>query len=104
MDDGVARAGGRPRGMSSVDRIVGVVASCGLGLFVWYLSRPDAVTAGGPHEAELLVFVALLVVCEVRPVLIAREGGAREIVASTTFAFALLLAFGPAPMLIAHAV
>ena len=103
MDDGVARGGTRAPGMPNVDRIVCVVAAVGLAIFVWYLSRPAAFATVEGNEAQLLLFAALLVVCEVRPVLIARGGGVREIVASTTFAFALLLAFGPAPMLIAQA-
>jgi hypothetical protein len=37
-----------------------------------------------------------LVLCEIRPVTVARGGAIDEIVASTTFAFALLLSFGPA--------
>jgi diguanylate cyclase (GGDEF)-like protein len=91
------------RRTSTVDRVVAVVALLGSGIFAWFQTRPDAYEAIAGKEGELLVFAALLVVCEVRPVLIAREGGAREIVASTTFAFALLLAFGPAPMLVAQA-
>ena len=100
----MAQTSGRSGGMSTIDRIVAVVALAGSAIFAWYVSRPGAFDTIQGHEAELAVFAALLVICEVRPVLIARNGGVTEIVASTTFAFALLLTFGPAPMLVAQAV
>ena len=53
---------------------------------------------------ELILFIALVCLCEVKPIMFARSSGIREIVASTTFTFALFLAFGPVLALAAQAV
>ena len=87
-----------------VDRVVFAVVFLGSALFAWYVSRGDAFDMIAGNEAKLGLFAALLVICEVRPVLIARNGEVDELVVSTTFSFALLLAFGPAPMLLAQAI
>ena len=53
---------------------------------------------------ELILFIVLVCVCEVRPIMVARSSGIKEIVASTTFTFALFLAFGPVLALASQAV
>ena len=53
---------------------------------------------------ELILFIVLVCVCEVKPIMFARSSGIREIVASTTFTFALFLAFGPVLALATQAV
>ena len=53
---------------------------------------------------NIVVFGVLLTVCEIRPIaLMAKSGEVDEIVASTTFAFALLLSFGPAVAMLCQA-
>ena len=54
------------------------------------------------HWVELAVLVAVLCVCEVRPISVVRAGGTDSIVASTTFAFAMLLMFGPSVAMVAQ--
>src|SRR5688572_13408996 len=44
---------------------------------------------------QLLLFAVLVCLCEIKPINVARSTGVDSIVASTTFAFAILLAFGP---------
>jgi len=53
---------------------------------------------------ELILFIVLVCVCEVRPIMVARSSGIKEIVASTTFTFALFLAFGPVLALATQAI
>jgi diguanylate cyclase (GGDEF)-like protein len=72
------------------------VVIAGFGLLVWALLQPGWWSVMNEHRLRLGLFAALLVLCEIRPVTVARGGAIDEIVASTTFAFALLLSFGPA--------
>ena len=57
----------------------------------------------GDRWPELLVLVALVCAAEFKPITIARAGGLDDIVASTTFAFAIFITFGPVPAMIAQA-
>jgi diguanylate cyclase (GGDEF)-like protein len=53
---------------------------------------------------HLLLFAVLVCLCEIKPINVARSTGVDSIVASTTFAFAILLEFGPVPAMVAQAV
>jgi diguanylate cyclase (GGDEF)-like protein len=53
---------------------------------------------------ELGFLFLVLCLCEMRPISVVRDGGVDDIVASTTFAFAILLSFGPLPAMLAQAV
>ena len=53
---------------------------------------------------QLLLFAVLVCLCEIKPINVARSTGVDSIVASTTFAFAIMLAFGPVPAMVAQAV
>ena len=81
-----------------------LAAFAGVAVFTFHVTRIDAFGQARGRTFELGLLVFLLVLCEIRPVRLLRGGRADEIVASTTFAFALLLAFGPAAALTAHAV
>ncbi len=56
------------------------------------------------HERwlALALFTVLVIATEVRPITIVRAGGVDQIVASTTFSFAVFLAFGPAMAMLAQ--
>jgi hypothetical protein len=58
----------------------------------------------GDRWIELAVLVVLVLIAELKPISIARAGGLDEIVASTTFAFAIFITFGPVPAMLAQAV
>ena len=57
----------------------------------------------GDRWIELALLVALVCFTEFKPITIARAGGLDDIVASTTFAFAIFLTFGPVPAMLAQA-
>jgi diguanylate cyclase (GGDEF)-like protein len=57
----------------------------------------------GHRWPELALFIALIVICEARPIMFARSSGVQEIVASTAFTFALFLMFGPVLAMLAQA-
>jgi diguanylate cyclase (GGDEF)-like protein len=65
-----------------------------------YIGSPPV----GSRWPELCLFIAMVCLCEVKPISVARSSGIKEIVASTTFTFALFLAFGPVLALLAQAV
>jgi diguanylate cyclase (GGDEF)-like protein len=52
---------------------------------------------------EFLLLLAVLCLCEMKPITVVRDGGVDDIVASTTFAFAIFLSFGPVPAMAAQA-
>jgi len=80
--------------------VLAVVATAGFGACAIFLgSRPV-----GHRWPELVLFMALIVVCEARPIMFARSSGVQEIVASTAFTFALFLVFGPVLAMLAQAV
>jgi diguanylate cyclase (GGDEF)-like protein len=84
--------------------LVTAIVLAGTGVFAFHVTRLDAFGPARSRTFELGLLVFLLVLCEIRPVRLLRGGRADEIVASSTFAFALLLAFGPAAALTAQAV
>src|SRR5439155_8709041 len=55
------------------------------------------------RRAELALFALFVLLGELAPIRVARRRHLDEITISTTFAFALLLAFGPAPAVAAYA-
>ena len=67
------------------------------------LLRLGPVSTIGGRWLELALFAVLVCACEVKPVTVARAGGVQEVVASTTFSFAIFLAFGPLPAIAAQA-
>jgi diguanylate cyclase (GGDEF)-like protein len=80
--------------------VLAVVATAGFGACALAVgSRPV-----GRRWPELVLFMALIVVCEARPIMFARSSGVQEIVASTAFTFALFLSFGPVLAMLAQAV
>jgi diguanylate cyclase (GGDEF)-like protein len=80
--------------------VLAAVATAGFGACALVVgSRPV-----GHRWPELVLFMALIVVCEARPIMFARSSGVQEIVASTAFTFALFLAFGPVLAMLAQAV
>jgi diguanylate cyclase (GGDEF)-like protein len=54
--------------------------------------------------SELVLFAALVLLTEMRPVTVVRASGIDQIVTSTTFAFAVFIAFGPVPAMAAQLV
>jgi diguanylate cyclase (GGDEF)-like protein len=75
------------------------LAIAGLGATVWrFGSRPV-----GNRFPELAMFVLLVIICEIKPILVSSSSGLKEVVASTTFAFAIFLAFGPVLAICAQA-
>jgi diguanylate cyclase (GGDEF)-like protein len=57
----------------------------------------------GSRWPELVLLALLVCATEFKPITIARAGGLDDIVASTTFAFAIFLTFGPVPAMLAQA-
>jgi diguanylate cyclase (GGDEF)-like protein len=99
------RANPRPaHGTTRLDTFIAIVVVAGSVLLVWALIQPGWWAVVSEHRLRLGLFAALLVLCEMRPVTVARGGAIDEIVASTTFAFALLLSFGPALTMFAQVV
>ncbi len=80
------------------------VLTAGSALFLWHFRGPDTLALlDSRHDLVLFgLLVIPLLVCEALPIRVVRDGGVDEIVVSTTFAFAVLLAFGPVPALIAQ--
>jgi diguanylate cyclase (GGDEF)-like protein len=52
---------------------------------------------------EFVLLVSVLCLCEMKPISVVRHGGVDDVVASTTFAFTILLSFGPIPAMGAQA-
>jgi len=71
------------------------VALTGLALLGWYVRNLD-VEAIRANRAEFWVFAILALVGELFPITVPRERDTEEIGTSTTFGFAVLLAFGTA--------
>ena len=71
------------------------MALTGLALLGWYVRNLD-VEAIRANRAEFWVFAILALVGELFPITVPRERDTEEIVTSTTFGFAVLLAFGTA--------
>ena len=80
---------------------VGLLAGAAavLAIVCWLRFGVDAL-AGGWLEFSILF--AVLCFCEMRPISVVRAGGVEDIVASTTFAFAIFLTFGPVPAMAAQ--
>ena len=76
------------------------LAACGLFVGFWLHFGIDRPTGRWP---EFMMLAVLLCVAEMKPIEVARVGGVDSIVTSTTFAFAILLAFGPIPAMLAQA-
>jgi signal transduction histidine kinase len=74
---------------------VGAVALAGLALLGWYVRNLD-VEAIRANPAEFWLFAVLALVGELFPITVPRERDTEEIGTSTTFGFAVLLAFGTA--------
>ena len=68
-----------------------VVAVALFSLCAWML-HPQRVSG---RWVELLLFIGMICLCEIKPIVVARSNGIKEIVASTTFTFATFLIFGP---------
>jgi diguanylate cyclase (GGDEF)-like protein len=83
-------------------RFIGAVVVAGATLLAWFLAQPGWLADASDHRLQLGLFIGLLVLCELRPVTVARAGAVDEIVASTTFAFAVLLTFGPTLAMLAQ--
>lgn len=88
--------------MTSLQRYVALLTAVAVAVFVvcvrLYGSRPV-----GRRLPELALFIVLVSVCEIKPITVARAAGVKAIVASTTFAFAIFLAFGPVMAMAAQA-
>jgi len=98
------RAKHRDHGALVLPVFVAGVLTAGTMLFLGYLRGPDALAfLDSRHDLVMFgLLVIPLLVCEALPIRVVRDGGVDEIVVSTTFAFAVLLAFGPVPVLIAQ--
>ena len=79
-----------------------LLAGVAVWLFVQCL-RDFGVQPLGSRWPELLMLVAILCISEMKPISVARSGAVDDIVASTTFAFAIMLTFGPTAAMIAQA-
>jgi hypothetical protein len=55
------------------------------------------------HPAELGILLLLTVAGELVPITVTRHGQVHELTTSTTFSFAVMLSWGFAPALLAHA-
>jgi diguanylate cyclase (GGDEF)-like protein len=85
----------------SVEWYVGLMALLAVALLAVVWTR-YGVSAPGEHWPELAVLVAILCWTEAKPITIVRAGGVENVVASTTFAFAIFLTFGPVPAMVAQ--
>jgi diguanylate cyclase (GGDEF)-like protein len=87
----------------SVELYVGLIALLAVVLFavVWLTYGAAAPT---DHWLEFLVLVTILCWTEAKPITVVRAGRVENVVASTTFAFAIFLTFGPIPAMIAQGV
>ncbi len=81
---------------------VGFVTILGL-ILIGACWRRFEVNPMGGHWTALWVLTAVLCLAEMKPVSVARSGGVDDIVASTTFAFAIFVSFGPIPAMLAQA-
>jgi diguanylate cyclase (GGDEF)-like protein len=98
----VSRGRGAGREMARIEAFVlGVGFVAAVAVFALFRSGEVAVIKG--RWLELILFGLLVCVCEVKPVTIARPNGVQEIVASTTFSFAIFMSFGPLPAIAAQA-
>jgi diguanylate cyclase (GGDEF)-like protein len=91
----------RPRW--TLNLYVNVLAVAAALLFVECSIRIGSDSPAG-RWPELLTLVGLLCFAEMKPIEVARVGGVDSIVTSTTFAFAILLSFGPVPAMLAQAI
>ncbi len=90
----------RPR---TVDWYVTLVTVAGCSLLVWLTGSEQVKVA--VNVRAFWLFALLLLLGEVFPISVPRRGGeVDEVTASTTFAFALMLAFGTAPAVLAQVV
>jgi diguanylate cyclase (GGDEF)-like protein len=81
----------------------GVILAAATLLALLVLVGSGRVWAIGDRWLELVLFTVLVCVCELKPVTVARATGVQEVVASTTFAFAIFMSFGPVPAIAAQA-
>ena len=79
----------------AVRGFVGVVTAAGLGLLVLFITQLETQRIGD-HLAEFWLFAILALIGELFPITVPREREVEEIGTSTTFGFAVLLAFGTA--------
>jgi diguanylate cyclase (GGDEF)-like protein len=81
------------------------VAFCALtaGLVFFLCVRSFTFDSVTENWQDLVLFAVLVALCEIKPINVARSTGVDSIVASTTFAFAIMLAFGPVPAMAAQA-
>jgi diguanylate cyclase (GGDEF)-like protein len=81
--------------------VSGVVLTASIAVFALIRSGPVFVVED--RWLELVLYVVLVCLCELKPVTVARAGGVQEVVASATFSFAIFLTFGPLPAIAAQA-
>ena len=74
-------------------------AAAGLAIVCWLRFGVDALDGAW---LEFSILFAVLCFCEMKPISVVRAGGVEDIVASTTFAFAIFLTFGPVPAMVAQ--
>jgi diguanylate cyclase (GGDEF)-like protein len=81
-----------------------ISAICGLGLAIAWFYWPQTLGEIHSHTGMVLVFSAFAVIGELLPIRVQRDGEVEEITTSVSFTFALLLALGIGPAIIAQAV
>jgi len=81
---------------------VGVLAAGALAVLVAVWIHFGVAPMAG-RWIEFWVLVGVLCFAEMKPITVVRSDGVDEIVASTTFAFAILISFGPVPALLSQA-
>ena len=86
----------------AVRGFVGTVTVVGLGLLILFATRLDLHVISS-HIAEFSLFAVLALVGELFPITVPREREVEEIGTSTTFGFAVLIAFGTAAAAIVFA-
>lgn len=87
---------------TSLERYVTSVSVCALVVMFW-VARASGSPRVGDRWPGLCLFVVLLCACEIKPITVARVSGVKETVASTTFAFAIFLSYGPVLAMCAQA-
>ena len=87
-----------------LELFIGFVVLGGVALLLVHAFTSAGTSTVARRPLEIALFGMLVVLCELRPLRMSRNGSIDEIVASTTFVFAVLLAFGPAPAMVVQAV
>src|SRR6266542_2770719 len=91
----------RTRTLSPVHRYVFTVSALGLAAFGWLLATGDA---GAILSARAVVFASFVVLGELLPITVPRQGEEDQITTSTTFALALILTAGLLPAVLAQVI